>query len=105
MSKFHRMEYGFFGLGLKNVMPCPRNVPRPAAEPVGCWMPVGNGFERVTAGRRFAVLEEASTLVVWLKPGWLMPWVPMEATKAPTPPRMTVPLPAGVHAKPKRGLK
>src|SRR5690348_3661899 len=105
ISKFHRIEYGFFGFGLKKVTPCPRNVPSPDAEPVGFWMPCGNGFDSVTAGRRLAVLAAFRMFVVWLKPGWLMPCVPIEATNTPTPPRMTVPFPEGVHANPNRGLK
>ncbi len=47
----------------------PRNVESPAAEPVGCCMPVGNGLSSVTAGRRLLVVAEPSTVLLELKPG------------------------------------
>src|SRR5438552_3803293 len=107
MSRFQRIEYGFFGSGLKNVMPCPRKVLIPAVAPVGGMMPVGKGFDSVTAGRRFPVVPDPSTFVVELKPGALMPCVPIDETNTPAPPRTTRfrPAPPGLQANPKRGLK
>src|SRR3954469_12221636 len=106
-STFHRIEYGLFGFGLNTVMPCPRKVPKPAEAPVGWVMPVGNGSFKVTAGRRLPVVPEPSSVVLALKPGWLTPCVPIDATKIPKPVRITVLCaePPGVHARPKRGLK
>ena len=82
-----------------------RGDDRPLLRTLHIGRPVGNGLSSVTAGRRLLVVAAPNTVLLALKPGWLTPCVPIDATNTPKPARSTVPFAPGVHATPKRGLK